>query len=162
MRMLRESAKRRNAARRPVSKRALRESLGRSSAEERRSYNTCCLQAGSLLDATGKMPALQNLVPLALVFEHDFAEQPNGRHAVTEQFVMKFLQREIVALLRLVVVAQFQDLQFPKGVIQITLVKRGAHSFLARRLLFVVTVVLKEFGRFINRHVLRVHLDGHT
>jgi len=81
---------------------------------------------------------------------------------VAEEFVMKFLQREIVALLRLVVVAQFQDLQFAKGVIQITRVKRGAHGFLARRFLFVVTVVLEKFRRFINRHVLRVHLDGHT
>src|SRR5215471_15982415 len=36
---------------------------------------------------------LQRLVPLALVFEHDFTEQTNGRHAVAEQFVMEFLQR---------------------------------------------------------------------
>src|SRR3954453_5854541 len=60
---------------------------------------------------------LQHLIPIAVVFEHDFPEQTNGRHAVAEELVMKFLQREIIALLRLVVVAQFQDLQFTKGVI---------------------------------------------
>ena len=48
-----------------------------------------------------RMPVLQYLVPLALVFEHDFPEETNGRHAVAEQFVMKFLQREIVALFAL-------------------------------------------------------------
>ena len=35
---------------------------------------------------------LQHLIPLAVVFEHDFPEQTNGRHAVAEQFVMEFLQ----------------------------------------------------------------------
>src|SRR4029077_8522722 len=109
-----------------------------------------------------RLENLQHLIPFALVFEHDLPEETNGRHAVAEQFVMKFLQREIVALLRLVVVAQFQDLQFAKGVIQITRIKRSAHGFLARWLRFVVTVVLKKSRRFINRHVLRVHLDGHT
>ena len=109
-----------------------------------------------------RLENLQHLIPLALVFEHDFPEETNGRHAVAEQFVMKFLQREIVALLRLVVVAQFQDLQFAKGVIQITRVKRGAHGFLAGRFLFVITIVLEKFRRFINRHILRVNLDGHT
>ena len=70
-------------------------------AEETEAITRCCRQAGSLLDPTSKMPALQYLVPLALVFEHDFPEKTNGRHAVAEQFVMKFLQREIVALLGL-------------------------------------------------------------
>ena len=35
---------------------------------------------------------LQHLVPFALVFEHDFAEESNRRHAVAEQFVVEFLQ----------------------------------------------------------------------
>src|ERR1700741_2203521 len=34
----------------------------------------------------------QHFVPFALVFEHDFAEEPNGRHAVVEQLVVEFLQ----------------------------------------------------------------------
>src|SRR5262249_34345030 len=34
---------------------------------------------------------LQHLVPLALVFKHDFSEETNGWHAVAEQFVVKFL-----------------------------------------------------------------------
>src|SRR4029077_2083383 len=123
MRMFRESVKRRNAV-------CLRE----SSAIVR---VLCSLEACATEQAG--MPVLQYLIPLALVFEHDLPEETNGRHAVAEQFVMKFLQREVVALLRLVVVAQFQDLQFAKGVIQITRVKRRAHGFLARWLLFVVT-----------------------
>jgi len=39
---------------------------------------------------TGRV--LQHLVPFALVFEHDFAEETNGRHAMAEQFVVEFLQ----------------------------------------------------------------------
>src|ERR1700751_1136817 len=35
---------------------------------------------------------LQNLVPLALIFEHDFPKETNRRHAMAEQFVMEFLQ----------------------------------------------------------------------
>src|SRR5215469_730027 len=35
---------------------------------------------------------LQYLVPLALVFQHDFPQETNGRHAVAEQLVMEFLQ----------------------------------------------------------------------
>jgi hypothetical protein len=41
---------------------------------------------------TGKMPLLQHLVPFALVFEHDFAKQANGRHPVIEHLVVEFLQ----------------------------------------------------------------------
>src|SRR6478735_4036057 len=129
MRMLRESANRRNAVR-----------LRDNSAIAR---VLCRLEACSTEQA--RMPVLQYLIPLVLVFEHDFPEQTDGRHSVAEQFVMKFLQREIVTLLRLVVVPQFQDLQFAEGVIQITWIERGSQSFLARRLLFVVTVVLKKF-----------------
>src|SRR5215472_7648365 len=35
---------------------------------------------------------LQPLVPLALVFEHNFPQETNGRHAVAEQFVVEFLK----------------------------------------------------------------------
>src|SRR4029077_16695989 len=35
---------------------------------------------------------LQHLVPLALVFEHNFPQETNGRHAMAEQFVVEFLQ----------------------------------------------------------------------
>ena len=35
---------------------------------------------------------LQHLIPFALVFEHDFAEQTNLRHAVIEELVVEFLQ----------------------------------------------------------------------
>ncbi len=45
--------------------------------------------AGRAQDRPG---VLQHLVPFALVFEHDFAEETNRRHAVTEQFVVEFLQ----------------------------------------------------------------------
>jgi hypothetical protein len=34
----------------------------------------------------------QHLVPFALVFEHDLAEEANGRHAMIEQLVVEFLQ----------------------------------------------------------------------
>ena len=34
---------------------------------------------------------LQHLVPFALVFQHDLAEEANGRHAMVEQFVVKLL-----------------------------------------------------------------------
>jgi hypothetical protein len=40
----------------------------------------------------GRVQKLQHLVPFALVFEHDFAEETNRRHAVAQQFVMEFLQ----------------------------------------------------------------------
>ena len=50
---------------------------------------------------------LQNFVPLALVLEHDLAEEANRRHAVVEQFIMELLQRKVFALLRFVIVAQF-------------------------------------------------------
>src|SRR5213595_3327184 len=118
MRILRESMRRRNAM-----------LLCDNSTE------SLCLPTESLRDGTGRMSVLQHLIPLALVFEHDFPEETNGRHAVAEQFVMEFLQRELVALLCLIVVEQFQDLQFAQGVIQITRIKRRAHGFLARRLL---------------------------
>ena len=35
---------------------------------------------------------LQHVVPLALIFQHDLAKETNGRHAVVEQLVVKFLQ----------------------------------------------------------------------
>jgi len=45
---------------------------------------------------TAEMAVLQKksqyLVPFALVLQHDFAEETNGRHAVVEQFVVEFLQ----------------------------------------------------------------------
>ena len=41
---------------------------------------------------TGKMPMLQHFIPLALIFKHDLAEEPNRRHAVIEQLVVKLLQ----------------------------------------------------------------------
>jgi hypothetical protein len=43
------------------------------------------------LDGTGKIPVLQHFAPFALVFEHDFPEETNGRHAVAEQLVMELL-----------------------------------------------------------------------
>jgi hypothetical protein len=52
--------------------------------------NRCGLEAS--LDGTGKMPVLQHFAPFALVFEHDFAQQTNGWHAVVEQLVVEFLQ----------------------------------------------------------------------
>ena len=35
---------------------------------------------------------LKHLAPFALIFEHDFAKEADGRHAVIEQLVMEFLQ----------------------------------------------------------------------
>ena len=68
MRMLRESAKRRNAMR-----------LYDSSATVRvlRRLEACATEQAM-------RPVLQHLIPLALVLEHDFPEKTNGRHAVAE------------------------------------------------------------------------------
>jgi len=78
MRSLRESAKRRNAGRR-YSRALLRLLLWIIRWRQR------TLQGY-------RLEKLQDLVPLALVFEHDLAEETNGRHAVAEQLVVEFLQ----------------------------------------------------------------------
>ena len=51
---------------------------------------------GSLEDCrpsqAGSLTSSQNFVPLALIFEHDLAEEPNRWHAVVEELVVEFLQ----------------------------------------------------------------------
>jgi hypothetical protein len=47
---------------------------------------------GLQIKSRSKRKKLQDLVPFALVFEHDLAKKANGRHAVIEQLVMEFLQ----------------------------------------------------------------------
>jgi len=55
----------------------------------------CPQDSGCRLEACrteqARMPVLQHVVPFALIFEHDLAEQTNRWHAVVEQFVMEFL-----------------------------------------------------------------------
>ena len=77
--MLRESGKRSNAMRRLIFARAV--------------ANCVSVIHGQRRTVQRHRPGvLQHLVPFARVFEHDFAEETNGRHAVVEQFVVEFLQ----------------------------------------------------------------------
>jgi len=49
-------------------------------------------EAGTLLGAEqARMHVLQYRIPFGLVFEHDLAQEANGRHAVIEQLVMELL-----------------------------------------------------------------------
>src|SRR5207237_1647728 len=68
---------------------------------------------------------LQHFVPFRFVLEHDLAEETDGWHAVVEKLVVEFLEREFVALLRFVIVAQFENLQFPERVIEIAGIERA-------------------------------------
>ena len=51
---------------------------------------------GSLEDCRpsqdGSLTSSQHFIPLALIFEHDLAEEPNRWHAVVEQLVVELLQ----------------------------------------------------------------------
>ncbi len=49
----------------------------------------------------------ERLVPGISVFEHDLAQQADGRRAVAEDFVVELFQRESGALLCAVIVAEF-------------------------------------------------------
>jgi len=71
---------------------------------------------------------------------------------VVEYLVVKFLQRKIIAFLRLVVVAQFQDLQFAQGIIEVSRIKRPAHRLGTCRFFFVVAIILEKLGRLFDRH----------
>src|SRR5207249_6121712 len=87
----------------------------------------------------------QHIIPLRLVLEQNLAQQTNWRHAVIEQLIVKLFQREIGTLLRLVIVAQLQNLHFAQTVIQVAVVEGAAHRFTARGLFFVVAIFSKEF-----------------
>src|SRR5438067_5642522 len=101
----------------------------------------------------------EHLVPLRFVLEHHFAEKTDGEHAVVEQFVVEFLERKVLTFLRLVISAQLQDLEFAQRVVEIADVESPAHRLGARRLFFVVTVLLEEFRGVVDGHSLGVHLD---
>src|SRR5256885_1265805 len=60
-------------------------------------------------------------------------------------------------LLRLVIVAQFQNLHFAETVVQVGVIEGAAHRFTTRRFIFVVAIFSKESGRLIDRHPLGVH-----
>jgi hypothetical protein len=42
--------------------------------------------------STSKREKSQHFIPFRFVFEHDLAEETNGRHAVIEKFVVKLSQ----------------------------------------------------------------------
>ena len=61
---------------------------------------------------TGETPVLQHFSPLGLVFEHDLAEKADREHAVVQELVVEFFQREFIAFLGLVIGPQLEDLKF--------------------------------------------------
>jgi hypothetical protein len=67
----------------PVKKRWLKKSQGKPTGQ----HTEICHFATLTLNF-----CLEHLVPFALIFEHDFAKKPNGRHTVIEQLVVEFLQ----------------------------------------------------------------------
>src|SRR5207237_1212763 len=101
-------------------------------------------------------------VPRRSVLEHHFAQQPDRRRAVPEQFVVKFFQRKSGALLLLIITAQLEDLQFADGIIEILRIERPAQRLLIRRLVFVVTVFLEKLRGVLQRHPFAVRFDGDT
>ena len=69
-----------------------RSSLGNSCAIEKKSRGEEFELAGMRGSGRGRKRRLEHLVPLALIFKHDFTKKADGRHAVIQQLVMKFLQ----------------------------------------------------------------------
>jgi len=53
-----------------------------------------CRQSGRLPAESGWKPNLhsEHFIPLALVLEHDLAQEPNRWHAVVEQLIVELLQ----------------------------------------------------------------------
>ena len=156
MRMLRESAKRSNAVRQLIHRVRRRKSSCRSSTAGTR-------RTGSRsFDAQARMPCYNTWSHLLWSLSMISRSRRIGGMPWLSSSLWNFCNEKSSPCCALVIVAQFQDLQFAERVIEITGIERGAHRFLPGRFLLVVTIVLEELRRLVNRHVLRVHFDGHT
>src|SRR5260221_2337870 len=98
----------------------------------------------------------QDLAPSGPGLEQCFAEQSNGGRAVAEHLILEFAQGVGRSLLVLVILAQFQNLEFAQGVMEIAGIERATNRFLPGWLVFVIAILLEEFRRVFHGHSLAV------
>src|SRR5438270_331314 len=75
----------------------------------------------------------KNVFPGGSVIEHYLPEKAQRGSAVLEQFVVEFTQGKGGALLALIILPEFENLEFAQGVIEVAGIKRAAHRLLPRR-----------------------------
>src|SRR5207244_1145951 len=90
------------------------------------------------------------------------AQKPDRRGAMAEHLVVEFLKREFCALLLAIILAQLENLQLAYRIVEILRIEGPTDGLLPRRLLFVITVFLKEFSGLIHSHTLAMHFNGNA
>src|SRR5687768_5093541 len=108
---------------------------------------------------SGRAASLERLIPALWVLQHDLAQQPHRRRAVAQALVVEALEREALALLLAVVVAELEELELADRVEAVARVIRPALGLGAGGGLLVVAVVHEEARGLVDAHALRVHLD---
>src|SRR5262245_29084613 len=111
---------------------------------------------------TVSLSASKDVAPCFWILEHYFANQPNRRRTVAQEFVVKMLQRKVAPLLLLPILPQFEDLQLPNRVIQVSRIVSPAQRLLVGRLVLIIAIALEEFRRLIERHSFAMRFDRHT